>query len=84
MLIVLRLLIFAVLVLVLWKIVALVINHRKQKPAGELKCVTCRHCDLIDRDGVMCRYGDSVTLKTIAHVHMCMDYEPDPARLGRG
>jgi hypothetical protein len=30
---------------------------------------------MIDQDGVMCRYQDTVTLKTIANVHMCQDYE---------
>ena len=30
---------------------------------------------MIDQDGVMCRYGDSVTLKTLANVNMCMDFD---------
>jgi hypothetical protein len=83
MLLVLRLLLFGILALVLWKVAVLVLRYKKKKPSGELKCVTCRHCELIDRDGVMCRYGDSVTLKTIAHVHMCMDYDVDTKRIGR-
>lgn len=83
MLIVLRLLMFGILALVLWKVGVLFLRYRKKQSGGELKCVTCRNCELIDRDGVMCRYGDSVTLKTIAHVHMCMDYDVDPARIGR-
>ena len=56
---------------------------RPQTQKYELKCVTCRHCELVDRDGVMCRYGDSVTLKTLAHVHMCMDYAPEEKRSKR-
>ena len=32
--------------------------------------------DLMDDDGVMCRYGDTVTLKTYAHVKMCQDFSP--------
>lgn len=76
MLIVLRVLLFAILALVLWKVVELYLRFAR-KPKNELKCKTCRHCELIDRDGVMCRYGDSVTLKTIAHVHMCQDYAPE-------
>ncbi len=82
MLLLIRLLMFAVLALVLWKVVVLVLRFAK-KPKYELKCATCRHCDLIDQDGVMCRYGDSVTLKTLANVNMCMDYEGDPKLIGR-
>lgn len=80
MLLLLRLLLFGVLALVLWKVVVLALQYRA-KPKYELKCVTCRHCELVDRDGVMCRYGDSVTLKTLANVNMCMDYDVDPERI---
>ena len=82
MLIVLRLLMFVILAVVLWKVVELVLRYRK-KPKYELKCVTCKHCELVDQDGVMCRYGATVTLKTLAHVNMCQDYDVDPARIGR-
>ena len=77
MLIALRLMMFAILALVLWKVAVLVMRY-VNRPQYELKCETCRHCDMIDRDGVMCRYGDTVTLKTVANVHMCMDYLDDP------
>ena len=80
MLLVLRLLMFVILALVLWKVAELVLRYRK-KPKYELKCVTCRHCELVDQDGVMCRYGDTVTLKTLAHVNMCQDYDVDPERI---
>jgi hypothetical protein len=73
MLLVLRLLMFAILALVLWKVAVLVLRY-VNKPRYELKCETCRHCEMIDRDGVMCRWGDTVTLKTYANVNMCMDY----------
>jgi len=76
MLLILRLLMFAVLALVLWKVVVLVLRFAK-KPKDDLKCTTCRHCEIIDQDGVMCRFGDSVTLKTLAHVNMCQDFEID-------
>lgn len=74
MLLFLRLLMFGILALVVWKVAVLVLRYAK-KPRFKLKCETCRHCELVDRDGVMCRYGESVTLKTLANVHMCMDYE---------
>ncbi len=74
MLIVLRLLLFAILALVLWKAGVLVLRYVR-RPNRRLKCETCRHCEMIDSDGVMCRYQDTVTLKTIANVHNCMDYE---------
>jgi hypothetical protein len=74
MLILLRLVLFAILALVLWKVGVLFLRYAN-KPKYELKCVTCRHCEMVDRDGVMCRYGDSVTLKTYANVNMCMDYD---------
>jgi len=76
MLMVLRLLMFGILALVLWKVAVLFMRYAN-KPNYELKCETCRHCEMVDRDGVMCRYGDSVTLKTLANVNMCMDYEGD-------
>jgi len=76
MLLVLRLLMFGILALVLWKIAVLLLRYFK-RPKHRLKCETCRHCDLIDGDGVMCRYGPTVTLKTLANVRMCMDYEPE-------
>jgi hypothetical protein len=75
MLLVLRLLMFAILAIVVWKVVVLVLRFAK-KPRSELKCATCRYCELIDQDGVMCRYGGTVTLKTLANVNMCMDYDP--------
>jgi hypothetical protein len=75
MLLLLRLLLFAVLALILWKVVVLVLRFAK-KPKHELKCATCKHCELIDADGVMCRYGDTVTLKTLANVNMCQDWDP--------
>jgi len=75
MLALLRLLILAVLAVVLWKAVALIVRLRRASAGGDLKCRTCRHCELIDRDGVMCRYGDNITLKTLVHVRNCMDYE---------
>ena len=53
------------------------------RPGRRLKCETCRYCDMIDEDGVMCRYRDTVTLKTLAHVHMCQDYEEDRRQLWR-
>ncbi len=74
MLVLLRLLLFGILALVLWKVVVLVLRFA-QKPRSGLKCESCRYCEMIDRDGVMCRYGKTVTLKTIANVHMCMDYD---------
>ena len=74
MLIILRLMMFGILALVLWKVVVLVLRQ-KNKPKYNLKCETCRHCEMIDQDGVMCRYGESVTLKTLANVNMCMDYD---------
>ena len=83
MLIVLRLLLFAILALVIWKVIELYPTYARKPKKYELKCVTCRHCELVDRDGVMCRYGDSVTLKTLAHVHMCMDYAPEEKRSKR-
>ena len=76
MLIVLRLLMFAVLALVLWKVAVLILRYTN-RPKYELMCKTCRHCEMIDKDGVMCRYGDTVTLKTLANVHLCQDYEID-------
>ena len=82
---ILRLLIFIALAVVVWKAAVLVARARRKKPQTELKCATCVHCDLIDDDGVMCRYGDTITLKTPIHVRNCMDYEvdPKPARRGR-
>ncbi|MEN8006330.1 MAG: hypothetical protein ABFS42_04910 [Candidatus Krumholzibacteriota bacterium] len=77
MLLALRLLMFAILAVVLWKAAVLVLRY-VNKPKYELKCETCRHCEMIDQDGVMCRYGDTVTLKTYANVNMCMDYAGDP------
>ncbi len=77
MLIVLRLLLFAILALVLYKAGVLVLRYVR-RPNRKLKCETCRHCVLIDSDGVMCRYQDTVTLKTIANVHNCMDHEAGP------
>jgi len=77
MLIGLRLLIFAILALVLWKAVVLVMRYMNN-PKYELECATCRHCEMIDQDGVMCRYGNTVTLKTLANVNMCMDFQDDP------
>jgi len=82
MLIIMRLLLFAILALVVWKVVELVLRYRQQ-PKTNLPCETCRFCELIDRDGVMCRYGENVTLKTIAHVHMCQDYLPEMNRSKR-
>ena len=82
MLILLRLLLFAILAGVLWKVAVLILRYAN-KPKYELKCKTCRHCEMIDRDGVMCRYGENVTLKTIAHVHMCQDYLPEMNRSKR-
>lgn len=76
MILLLRLLMFGILALVLWKVAVLVRRYAK-KPKNDLKCTTCRHCEIIDQDGVMCRYGDAVTLKTLANVNMCMDYEED-------
>ena len=75
MLLLLRLLMFAILAVVMWKVVVLVMRFAK-KPRHELKCATCRRCELIDQDGVMCRYGDTVTLKTLANVNMCNDFDP--------
>ena len=77
MIIVMRLLMFAILALVVWKVVELVLRYVK-KPKYALKCETCRYCEMIDKDGVMCRFGDTVTLKTYANVNMCMDYRGDP------
>ena len=82
MLILLRLLMFGVLALVLWKVAVLFLRYAN-RPKYELKCKTCRHCELVDKDGVMCWYGDSVTLKTLANVNMCMDYEGDPHLIER-
>ena len=76
MLIILRLMMFGILALVLWKVAVLVLRH-VNKPKYELMCQTCRHCEMIDRDGVMCRYGETVTLKTLANVNMCQDYDID-------
>ena len=76
MLVVLRLLMFGVLAVALWK-VAVVILQYLNRPGYLLKCETCRYCEMIDQDGVMCRYRNTVTLKTIANVHNCMDYERD-------
>lgn len=73
MLLVLRLLLFAILAIVVWKVAVLVFRYVK-KPKYEVKCRTCRYCEMVDQDGVMCRYGDTVTLKTYANVNMCMDY----------
>ncbi len=77
MLIALRLLMFGILALVLWKAAVLVLRY-VNKPKYELKCASCRYCEMIDRDGVMCRYENTLTLKTIANVNMCMDYKGDP------
>lgn len=77
MVIILRLLLFGILALVLWKVGVLVMRYAR-RPNRKLKCETCRHCEMIDSDGVMCRYGDTVTLKTIANVHNCMDHEAGP------
>jgi hypothetical protein len=77
MLIILRLLLLTILALVLWKVAVLLMRF-VNKPKYELKCETCRHCEMIDRDGVMCRYENTVTLKTLANVNMCMDYDADP------
>lgn len=74
---VLQILLIGVLALVLWKAAVLVIRWRS-RPRSGLKCESCRYCDLIDGDGVMCRYGETVTLKTRAHVNMCTDYSPAP------
>ncbi len=82
MLILLRLVLFAILALVLWKVGVLFLRYAN-KPKYELKCETCRHCEMVDRDGVMCRYGESVTLKTLANVNMCMDYEGGPQQMRR-
>lgn len=75
MLLFMRMLMFAILAVVVWKVVVLVLRFAK-KPKYDLKCATCRYCEMIDQDGVMCRYGDAVTLKTLANVNMCMDHEP--------
>ena len=80
MLFVLQVLMFAVLAVVLWKGVVLIRRIWAKRRTSKLKCETCRYCDLIDRDGVMCRYGETTTLKTIAHVNMCMDYLPAERR----
>jgi hypothetical protein len=80
MILLLRLLMFGILALVVWKVVVLVLRYAK-KPKNDLKCATCRHCEIIDQDGVMCRYGDAVTLKTLANVNMCMDYDPGTGHL---
>jgi len=77
MLILLRLVLFAILALVLYKAGVLVLRYLK-RPNRRLKCETCRHCEMIDPDGVMCRYMDTVTLKTIANVHNCLDYDAGP------
>jgi len=77
MVIILRLLLFAILALVLYKVGVLVLRYVR-RPNGRLKCETCRHCEMIDTDGVMCRYMDTVTLKTIANVHNCLDHDPGP------
>ena len=77
MVITLRLLLFAILALVLYKVGVLVLQYSR-RPNRRLKCETCRHCEMIDTDGVMCRYMDTVTLKTIANVHNCMDYDASP------
>lgn len=82
MLIIMRLFLFAILALVVWKVAQLVLRYRQQ-PKTNLQCETCRFCELIDQDGVMCRYGENVTLKTIAHVHMCQDYLPELNRSKR-
>lgn len=74
---VLLVLMFGALLLVLWKGTVLALRLRG-RPSGNLKCESCRWCDLIDGDGVMCRYGEVVTLKTRAHVNMCTDYDPAP------
>ncbi len=76
MLLVLQLLMFVVLALVLWKGSVLIKRLMDRRRAPKLKCETCRYCDVIDQDGVMCRYGATVTLKTLANVNMCMDYLP--------
>ena len=47
-------------------------------PKPRYKCATCRHCGKMDRDGVMCRFGDRQVFKTPVHVENCMDYEDDP------
>lgn len=73
----LLILMFGALLLVLWRGIVLVMRMRR-RPSGKLKCESCRWCDLIDGDGVMCRYGETVTLKTRAHVNMCTDYTPAP------
>jgi hypothetical protein len=77
MLIVLRLLLCAILALVLYKVGVLVMRYAR-RPNRQLKCETCRHCEMVDSDGVMCRYMDTVTLKTIANVHNCLDYDAGP------
>ena len=83
MLLVLQVLMFAVLALVVWKATVLVMRLGGRRRAGGLKCATCRFCEAIDDDGVMCRYGDTVTLKTLANVRMCQDYLPETDRRRR-
>jgi len=80
MLLVLQFLIAVVLLVVLWRGGVLVMRILERRRAPKLKCETCRYCDLIDQDGVMCRYGETVTLKTLANVNMCMDYLPAERR----
>jgi hypothetical protein len=45
-------------------------------PGNKVKCRRCQHCELVDNDGVLCRYGETVTLKTFANVNMCQDFSP--------
>jgi hypothetical protein len=59
---------------VIYKIIGLVFNYSRGSGTG-LKCEKCRFCELVDDDGVLCRYGDVVVLKTIANVKMCQDFQ---------
>jgi hypothetical protein len=74
--IIIRVALLAAFGFVIFKIIGLVFRFRAQPRSG-VKCEGCRHCHLVDADGVMCRYGDTVTLKTYAHVKMCQDFSPN-------
>ena len=45
--------------------------------AGRIKCDGCRHLRRKFPDGVMCGYGSREVFKTMVHVRMCGDRDPE-------
>lgn len=72
--ILIRLLVVAAAVYLLYRLARYVLNSGKP----DFKCATCRHCQQLYADGVICRYGDKKTFKNPIHIENCTDFEHDP------